>query len=335
MYTDEDLSHAVQVGIFQQQDVARFRAMVASRQHTSLMDEEHFRLLSGFNDIFVVIAALLLLGCAGWLGGTLWPPLGAVLVAALSWLLAEYFVRQRRMALPAIVLLGSFVSASGMAVLLLLDSGLETTMAPAILTAGSAAAASAWLHWRRFRVPITVAAAVAVAVITLNAALLLQWPNLRHSSDLLLLGCGGIAFWLAMRWDMQDPSRQTRKSDVAFWLHLLAAPLIVHPVFSLLGIQSGEAGSSAMLAVVLLYLLFGLLSLAVDRRALLVSALAYVLYAFSHLLQDAGLQGQGFALSGLLIGSALLLMSAFWQRCRQQLLARLPATLGARLPPQA
>ena len=53
----------------------------------------------------------------------------------------------------------------------------------------------------------------------------------------LLLGIG--VFLFAMRWDSSDPTRTTRRSDVAFWLHLLAAPMIVHPIFTLLGLNDG------------------------------------------------------------------------------------------------
>ena len=41
---------------------------------------------------------------------------------------------------------------------------------------------------------------------------------------MFVAGLGVFAF--AMRWDLQDPERITRRSDVAFWLHLAAAPLI-------------------------------------------------------------------------------------------------------------
>src|SRR5437588_323954 len=51
-----------------------------------------------------------------------------------------------------------------------------------------------------------------------------------------VLCAGLITFALALAWDMSDPMRRTRRSDVAFWLHLLAAPAIVHPAFGLLGL---------------------------------------------------------------------------------------------------
>ena len=86
----------------------------------------------------------------------------------------------------------------------------------------------------------------------------------------LLLGIG--VFLYAMRWDSSDPSRITRRSDVAFWLHLLAAPMIVHPVFSLLGLTDGDATVAEGLVVVAIYVALGMAALAIDRRALLVSA---------------------------------------------------------------
>lgn len=75
------------------------------------------------------------------------------------------------------------------------------------------------------------------------------------------------------------------------------------------------------------------MSLAIDRRALMVSALGYVLYAFSSLLNHAGLVGMAFAVTALLIGGALLVLSAFWYRSRGALVSRLPSALQARLAP--
>src|SRR3546814_10675439 len=76
--------------------------------------------------------------------------------------------------------------------------------------------------------------------------------------------------------DRSDRACQTRRSDVAFWLHLLAAPMISLPFFFLRGVTEGEnITSGAAVMVVGIYIVFGLVALAIDRRALLVSALAY------------------------------------------------------------
>ena len=94
----------------------------------------------------------------------------------------------------------------------------------------------------------------------------------------------------------------------------------------------GDIDTGRALLVIALYLAFGFVALAVDRRALLVSSLAYVLYALYSLFTQAGAVEIGAALTGLVIGSALLTLSAFWHPVR----ARVVATLGGlaeRLPP--
>ncbi|WP_109014802.1 hypothetical protein [Novimethylophilus kurashikiensis] len=328
MYSDDDLASAVEAGVMTADTADAFRAHVAGKKHMPAVDEEHFRLVTGFNDIFVVIACLLLLVSVGWIGATAAPWIGSALAAGTAWLLAEFFVRQRRMALPAIVLLLAFVGNSIAAVHAVLNG---TVIGP--MMAGALAAGAAWLHWKRFRVPITVAAGMAVAV---GGVVMLMWqqsPDVRHWVNLIALGSGVIVFGLAMMWDAADPERKTRKSDVAFWLHLLAAPLLVHPVFAALNIFGWQISLMQAGAVIALYVGIGLVSLAIDRRALMVSALGYVLYAFSSLLKLYGVVSLGFAITALAIGSALLLLSAFWHPCRAYVLNYCPAALRRHLAP--
>ena len=146
----------------------------------------------------------------------------------------------------------------------------------------------------------------------------------------LLLGIG--MFLFAMRWDSSDPARVTRRSDVAFWLHLLAAPMIVHPVFTLLGLNDGNATIGEGLVVVLLYVVLGITALAIDRRALLVSSLAYVLFALQSMFRQFGAVELNVALTALVIGSALLLLSAFWHQARRMVVSPLPTGLRSKLP---
>ena len=76
----------------------------------------------------------------------------------------------------------------------------------------------------------------------------------------------------------------------------------------------------------------GITALAIDRRALLVSALAYVLYALNELFRQFGAVELNIALTALVIGSALLLLSAFWHQARAMVVRPLPDGLQARLP---
>lgn len=351
MYSESELEAAVAAGALSPEAADALRNYVAGRRATPAVDEEHFRLLTGFNDIFVSVAAVILLVAMAWIGQSIPPvigedgpsPFSGLLVAASAWGLAEFFTRRRRMALPSIILLlafvgGMFALMSTTLVLAIGDGQVENDngMGALILGAGAAAAAAAaWVHWRRFMVPITIAAGAAAVVgvaLALIAWIVGDGEALRTTllAFALLLGLG--VFLFAMRWDASDPRRETRRSDVAFWLHLLSAPLIVHPIFTLLGLTDGDASVIEGVTVLLVYVLLGLAALAIDRRALLVSALAYVLWALSDLFERFGAIELNFALTALVIGSALLLLSAFWHQARRAVVRPLPAQVRAKLP---
>jgi hypothetical protein len=355
MYSESDIEHAVATGAITPAAAAALRQSVSEARATPLVDEESFRLITGFNDIFVTIAAALLLVAVGWIGFSIAGPhgdasgpggdrliglgvaLGGLLVATAAWALAEYFTRRRRMALPSIVLLAAFVGATGACIF-----GLGMSMAPdenneriaaALMSlAGLVSAGAAYLHWRRFHVPVTIAALTAALVATLCGALLWLVPAIENDILWVVLAGGVAVFAFAMWWDISDRLRQTRRSDVAFWLHLSAAPMIAHPVFHLLGVMDNAVTPTSGVIVIALYILFGLVALAVDRRALLVSSLAYVLIALAELFRQAGAVSLNIALTALVIGSALLLLSAFWHSVRRLVVHGLPADLQERLP---
>jgi hypothetical protein len=357
MYSQNDLDDAVASGAITPEAATSLRAFVDQQRRSPAVDEEHFRLITGFNDIFVAIAAAILLFAVGWIGQSIGgnlglqvggdgpSPIGPLAVAFTAWGLALFFTARRRMALPSILLLlafvGSVVGATGFTLVLLIGESAFQGDAPgwtAGLVGAAAAAAgavAAFLHWKRFRVLITVAAgaaSVAGIVIALIAAAIGETASTRTVvlATVLLLGLG--VFLYAMRWDSSDPSRSTRRSDVAFWLHLLAAPMIVHPVFTLLGLNDGDATIGEGLVVVAIYIALGIAALAIDRRALLVSALAYVLFALNELFEQFGAVSLNIALTALVIGSALLLLSAFWYQARAAIVTRLPVGIRGHLP---
>ncbi len=362
MYSQQELDEAVASGVLSAQAADALRAHVEGQRSMSVPDEEQFRLITGFNDIFVSIAAAILLFAVGWIGQSIGQATGLMVrdvgdtdgpsflaplfIAATSWGLALFFTARRRMALPSILLLLAFVGgvlvATGFLLVLLIGPQQfqgENDLLAAVVGGVSAAiaAVAAWVHWRRFHVPITVAAgAAAVAGLFLSILIAIFQPGDGESAKNLILGfvlvLGIGMFLFAMWWDASDRARVTRRSDVAFWLHLLAAPMIAHPIFSLLGLNSGSVSMGEGLLVVGLYVLFGLTALAVDRRALLVSALAYVLYALTELFKQFGAVELNVALTALIIGSALLMLSAFWHQARRVVVTKLPADLQARLP---
>jgi len=349
MYLDEDLEAAVASGAVSAEAADALRAHVAARHQMPLGDEEHFRLITGFNDIFVTIAAVMILFAMAAIGPVFTPdlngppPFSGVLVAGAAWTMAEFFTRKRRMALPSIVLLLAFVGGVMEALLgfmvMAFDGQDPGERFGAVLVAGAAliTAGAAWVHWRRFMVPITVAAGAAAVAATVIALVLAGiGPENVNSERMLmpLVFIAGLAiFAFAMRWDMSDRTRQTRRADVAFWLHLLAAPMIAHPLFHWLGVTQGQAiGIGAALGVLAVYVALGLVALAVDRRALLVSALAYVLAALTWLFDRFGAVELNVALTALVIGSALLTLSAFWTPIRRSMVGMLPGNMRVMLP---
>jgi hypothetical protein len=290
MYSQNDLDEAVASGAVSADAANALRAFIDQQRATPAVDEEQFRLITGFNDIFVSIAAAILLFAVGFIGQSLGQSLGLIVdvdgpsplaplfVAATAWGLAMFFTAKRRMALPSILLLlafvGSLLAFAGFSLVLAFGpDNLENNERAAALI-GSAAAAiaagGAWLHWRTFRVPITVAAeaaAVAAIAVGLLASALATSGTQEHHPRLCPAArrrhvpvCHALGF--------VDPARVTRRSDVAFWLHLLAAPMIVHPIFSLLGLNDGTATIGEGLVVILLYIAMGITALAIDRRAL-------------------------------------------------------------------
>ncbi|WP_260923312.1 hypothetical protein [Novosphingobium sp. 9] len=362
MFSEEDLQSAVAAGVMDAGTAQAFRDHVSARPAIPAMaDEENIRLVTGFNDIFVTIACLLVIFSGVYVGGgdRLW--IGGLVVAVVSWLMAEIFTRKRRMALPSIVVLVAFVGGLGMFV-----SGLAMLALPehpvtesytyqghvnswthyerwpwqiSLIAAAGAVASmiGAIAHWKRFRVPITVAAGTAALALLLLA--LLAWATgLELKTNPVLapaaLVCGIAVFAFAMRWDLSDRTRVTQRADIAFWLHLLAAPLIAHPLFYWLHVLDYTNLSTLnAVGVLTIYALFALIALIVDRRALLVSALLYVLVALNSVLQHLHGIEMNLAISTLAIGCTLLALSILWAPLRRIVLKPLPASWRDRLPP--
>lgn len=295
-------------------------------------DEEKFRLNIGLNDIFVVIACTLLLSSLNWIGMEVNRWLGSTLQAVAAWILAEYFTRVRQMALPSIVLGLAFVGGVGMSGVKYLITDYPEIEISLVIPCGLAAI-GAWLHWIRFQVPMTVAAGTAVLIAGFMIFLLAVMPDAKSWMYINMGVAGGIVFGLALGWDTSDLLRQTRRSDVAFWLHLLAAPLLVHPIFSSIYDLRRPLEFWQVGLAVLLYLVIALVSLSINRRALMVFGLSYVLYAFNMFLNRFGVVSLNYMFTAFTIGGGLLLLSVFWNSCRRILFRIYPHSIQIRLPP--
>ncbi|MDP0562148.1 MAG: hypothetical protein QS721_07405 [Candidatus Endonucleobacter sp. (ex Gigantidas childressi)] len=328
MYTDEDLDLAVEKQIFSETSVLKFRDHFCTTPNDEIDAQENVRLATGFSDVFVVIACVLLLYSSYSVLGAINDLSSILFLPLLSWGLAEFFVRKKNMTLPGILLMLTFVWG----IFLLSTHFLPTTSKAAYITAAAFSGIAGYIHYLRFQIPVTIAACAAAMASFLAAIIIYFFPDaIIHIPVMLLVG-GICIFILAMYWDSSDRTRTTRRSDVAFWLHLLSAPLIVHPVFIYLGVQEGNASLSNTIIIVLLYVLMSLVSIIINRLAFMVSSLLYIIYALSKLFTLYGIVDGNLAITGVCIGGGLLLLSAFWHSVRHVILLALPASVLKLVP---
>jgi len=332
VYSEADIDAAIEAGIISRESARGLKDLVLLSSDSSRVDEEYFRLVGGFNDIFVSVVcgvffaamySLLGMNYSPGLAGAASSLTGAALALS-AWGLAEYFVRKKRLALTAIIMLGAFAGGVFLCVF---------TMLGTVAGASLVTALAIWLHWRRFHVPVSVACGNA-AVVALCLSMLVELPGLKEYLTQFFFCAGLATLALAMYWDNSDLNRHTRRSDVAFWLHLLAAPLLVHPVFLWSGIAEGTPDLTRAWGILLLYVVLVSISLVIDRRALMLSALGYVLYACNMIFKSLGdsLGYKTLALSALVTASVLLLLAAFWNSSRAIIVRNLSPGLQKRLP---
>ena len=352
MIGNDDLKAAVSAGIVSEQQAASLISLTHSRsgaRENLAAGDEPFELFKGFNEIFIVIGLVIL--AIGWstVAGIAYAdsinnpqqaavPFGAA-GAVILWLLSEYFIRRRRMVAPAIALsvlfaLNAAFSLTAYFAQPFMVAQEDFSSLPLPFALGTIALL---IYWLRFRVPFAMAM-IAVGLFIVAILIAASQSGTPSSfEDLFLLSAGGPFAWItlvlgiavfivAMAFDMSDPHRVTRRSANAFWLHVVAAPALVNTLA--LSLLSTEAASSNVtLAIVLL--VFALIAIIIDRRSFLIAAIGYVVA-----LASTVFGGEGAATTILILGIALLILGAFWEKIRAKLLKLLPSFVPLhRLPP--
>jgi hypothetical protein len=347
----DKLRAAVEADVISAEQAAKLEAMaVGGRDDVS--EGEPLRFLSNLNDVFLAIGIVILffgLSIAlsilffGQITSKTYAPGVMIPLAITAWAMAEYFCRRRRMLLPGIVLAALWTFFVGMSVLALLAWGVVENEGTGLLgsifndqgdtgnvtrniadgarnstlLAIAASFIAALSFYIRFRLPFTqflMAACVALAVMTLVPA------------SATLLGTGILTLCAAIYFDARDPDRISRLSDNAFWLHVAAAPQIV---YGLRGVLEQTIGSDTMtinISLITLLAALALLSLAVNRRALIISGLLTFGWAVWSLFQVFG-DSLLMRIAGplLLIGGLIVLLGSGWRTARRFLLVLLPS----------
>lgn len=214
-------------------------------------------------------------------------------------------------------------------------------------------------YYRVYRLPfaggLVGAGTVMTAVLTLlviepyTAIVWMPTINVAAGAALLLAG---------IMFDARDPGRETRLSGTAFWLHFFAAPILLGAVlnmaqvgltlgesdfanpdainlFAALAADSAEAMRLAVTALVVIGL-FALVSLLINRRALIVSGLVTAGVSIGVIVNSTDLgAGVVVAVTLLVLGGIVVLLGAAWNPVRRLLLLPIPqdGPLGRIFPP--
>ena len=289
---DTDLDAAVGEGIIsrdqamQLRDLAKRTAVAAgdTLDFTPETRDEPFRLLRGFRDVFIAIAVAifafglsslatafsdgynLMFETVGTAEDRVW-----LLVTSAAWvivgvLLAEWITGRQRLPLASLVMSlafafwsMSFVTAVAINLAPDVFTGLDKAVDGATIWARIVGALLGliFFYWR-YRLPFTLlplaAAAVFMGYSLIGAIVGETWAE---DNGRYIIGVLGLCvFALAMWFDIKDRLRVTRFSECAFWLHLLAAPMLVHSILFDTSKDSAEP-----------VVIFGIMAGACDRRA--------------------------------------------------------------------
>ncbi len=302
-------------------------------------DIEEVRFVRGFHDIFISLGlVILMVGLIYGLNGILPAWAISAVGAAAIWGLAEIFSRRMRLALPSFLLSLAFTPFFFMACFglvvdqdltsLNMDGWRQTYESALVIPTSLIALAGAVLFYLRFKVPVGIAGITGGCLFIAAVLIEMAFPGLIENNHMLfILSLGLVTFALAMSFDAKDPARVTLNSDKAFWLHLMAAPFIVHSILAWVSGFSGQGSTGYSVTVIGLFLVLATVALVVDRRALLVSAMSYLGFAIGYLITEANISEEAaFAVTLLVLGSFILLIGSAWSFLRRLLLAPLSGT---------
>jgi len=283
--------------------------------------EEPLKFIRSFGDVFITLGVVLLVIAINMsaLSGYFYliPAVGFIAVA-------EWLVRVRRLALPGIALLTAILYFVNKAIAF--DHENATIFGLAILSLTSL------LFYLRYKMPFSLlplaAGLVAIGIIQIGLDVI------KH--PIIFTGFGLIVFIVAMWFDVRDTARLSHLSDSAFWLHLLASPLMVHGAMVSM-LFSDQAWIQAIGKEVIIVTFFSailLLALLLDRRAMLISTQLYIIYALTQILQGQLDSTQNILIYILMaLGLFVIFFGTYWYKTRRLIFGFLSESVISRYIP--
>lgn len=269
-----------------------------------------------------------------------------------SWICAEVVSRPYRLALPSIPVLASFMTGcllAGTAITSqLLATMDDTPVALVALTpgvdssqilrgAGRAAllAAATLIFYARFRVPLAVPFIILAAFIAMASVIIVFMQEFAgQAAEITQVAFVISTLVLAAKYDLSDPLRSSRRSDVAFWLYALTGLWTVFALQSNPYVGSATPGIGLYLSMITLFSALLAIGLCFDRQILpasfIFSSSAYMTL-FHYRLDQSSPTVMLWPVLALLL---MLVLARIWPRLRATFLRNAP--LGSfvnRLPP--
>lgn len=317
-------------------------AMEAEGQAWS--DTETPRFVRGFHDVLITIGVVVALGGL-WGLAALYAVLPAIIV------LSEILVRRQRLALPAVSLTIALFCWTSLLMSHFFPPWTPSSSFGAGVThfvAGFPILLGA--YYARYRVPLSLALSImsALAVVLTLLLRFVQWRSgnpvffVDHPAVLVAVSfvCALVLFAMALYFDLGDRLRRTTRSDIAFWLHLGAAPALLYSTVSLLSF--GEGGSvfvvgnmsSRAPVVVATVAALMLIGLVIDRRAFVTSGLLSLGVAIFGVFRQGSATVDSYIFTTLIVvGAIVLIIGTGWMPLRRLVLRALPPAIANRLPP--
>ncbi|MDH5355575.1 MAG: hypothetical protein OEY09_14120, partial [Gammaproteobacteria bacterium] len=233
-------------------------------------------------------------------------------------------VRVRRLSLPGIAILISILFFVNKAIAF--DHENATVFGVGVLCLTSL------LFYLRYKMPFSLlplaAGLVGIAIIQIGVDVI--------QNPLIFVGLGLIVFVIAMLFDVRDTKRVSHLSDSAFWLHLLASPLIVHGAMVSLFFSNQEwiQAIDKEVIIIVFFLVFLLLALLLDRRAMLVSTQLYMIYALTQVFVGQLPSTQNVLIYVLLLlGFLVIFFGTYWYKTRRLIFGFLAGSIVGRFVP--
>jgi len=213
--------------------------------------------------------------------------------------------------------------------------------------------ASVMAYYAKFRLPFAGGlAGVSWATLAVTVLLVVDPYTAFVFNPAISLATGVGLFIAGVMFDARDPARETRLAGTGFWLHFFAAPILLSSAISValtgwmfdvevyaaqnLFSENSEAALRSAIVTLLVIGLFALISLLINRRALIVSGLITAGIAMGVMVSQLGLSGAGVvAVTLFLLGGLVVLLGAAWNPVRRVLTSPFPDTgiLARVIPP--